>query len=358
MSHCIGIDVGGTTSTIAIGNGAREVVHVSDQFSSRTAEGPKVTIQAISDQIIAGLKAIGVSPDQVTDIGLSTPGPATFDGVLLNSPNFNPQLWNEFPFRAAVQDKMREVSSEVSVHYLGDGQSAAFGEYSVRKTAVKWDRVSSHKEIGQDLSSLFMVIVGTGLGGGEVRGGCAVRGHEGRAGHAGHIFLPPDAFRYEHDRNLVVGNAKCTVESAVSLTALAHQLEYRLTLEKWRDHPLQSLPETSREKAKRLRGLAAESDALALELFHDQARALGIGLLAVNYLGDYDVLVIGGGVCDLAPKVRAQYRATAEQAYREFALDGFRNLDHFEFSTCGDESPVIGSLAYALANAIARENEP
>ena len=351
MSYCIGIDVGGTTTTIAIGNNAREVVHVSDQFATRAAEGPRETISAISNEITAGLVRIGAAPDQVTDIGLSTPGPATLDGVLLNSPNFDPKLWDQIPFRAALEEKTRETSPAASVHYIGDGQSAALGEYSIRSGAVIWDRVSQNDLSDQDLSSLFMVIVGTGLGGGEVRGGRAVRGKEGRAGHAGHIFLPPYAFRYEHDQQLLVGNAKCTVESAVSLTALTHQLEYRLSLEQWRDHPLNSALGSTRDKAKQLRGLSAQGDRLALELFSDQARALGIGLLGVNYIGDYDLLVIGGGVCDLVPEAREQYRRTAEQAYQEFALDGFRNVGHFEFSVCGDESPVIGSLAHAYLNA-------
>jgi len=66
------------------------------------------------------------------------------------------------------------------------------------------------------------------------------------------------------------------------------------------------------------------------------------------------LLVVGGGVCDLAPAVREQYRLTAEQAYREFALDGFRNLDRIEFSACGDEAPVIGALANAYLNAVTR----
>ena len=148
-----------------------------------------------------------------------------------------------------------------------------------------------------------------------------------------------------------MGNAKCTVESAVSLTALTHQLEYRLSLEQWRDHSLNSVPGSTRDKAKQLRELAAKGDPLANELFSDQARALGIGLLSLNYIGNYDLLVIGGGVCDLAPEAREQYRRTVEQAYQEFALDGFRNLGRFEFSVCGDESPVIGSLAHAYSKA-------
>lgn len=354
MKYCVGIDVGGTTSTIAIGNATREVVYVSDQFATRAEEGPQQTILSIISEIAAGLEKFGATSNQLTAIGLATPGPATLDGVLLRTPNLHPQLWDRVPFRAQLEEKVRDQSPAVSVHYIGDGQSAALGEYSIRRGDVTWDRVPQSDSQAPGLSSLFMVIVGTGFGGGEVRNGQVVRGKEGRAGHAGHLFLPPFAFRHEHDRQLLVGNAKCTVESAVSLTALTHQLEYRLTLEQWSDHPLKSAPGPTRDKAKQLRGLAAQRDPLALELFSDQARALGIGLLSVNYVGDYDLLVIGGGVCDLTPGVRDQYRTIAQQAYCEFALDGFRNLDRFEFSVCGDEAPVIGALAHAYLNAPTR----
>lgn len=351
LSYYIGVDVGGTTSTVAFGNRAREVVHVSEQFATRSAEGPQPTILAITERILAGLEEIGASPEQICEVGLSTPGPATRDGILLKTPNLNPELWNKFPIRAKLEESLRERVPGASVHYIGDGQSAALGEYSIRSQSITWNGVAESESDGQELKSLFMVIVGTGLGGGQVRNGRPVCGSEGRAGHAGHIFLPPYAFRYEHDQELLVGNAKCTVESAVSLTALTHQLEYRLSLEQWRDHPLNALSGSARDKAKQLRELAAQADPLALELFGDQARALGISLLSVNYLGDYDLLVIGGGVCDLAPQVRNQYRAQIEQAYQEFALDGFRSFKRFEFSVCGDEAPVIGALALAYSAA-------
>ncbi|MFC1758741.1 ROK family protein [Planctomycetota bacterium] len=349
MSHCVGVDVGGTTSTVAIGNSAREVVHVSDQFATRMSDGPQETIPAIANEIIAGLQRIGVSPADIGCVGLSTPGPATLDGVLLNTPNFDPRLWDQFPFRDALEAKIRETAPAASVHYIGDGQSAALGEYSIRRGTLTWDHVSQTELTGDELSSLFMVIVGTGLGGGEARDGRAIRGRDGCAGHAGHIFLPPFAFRYEHHQQLKVGNAYCTLESAVSLTALTHQLEYRLSLDQWHDHPLNATPSPIRDKAKQLRELAASGDLLALELFSDQARALGIGLLSLHYIGNYDLLVIGGGVCDLVPEVRDQYIANVQQAYQDFALDGFRDLGRIEFSACGDESPVIGALAHAYS---------
>jgi glucokinase len=349
MTYYIGVDVGGTTSTLAVGNDQREVVYVSEQFPTTPEKGPQSSIAAI---VVAARDAMARLDAPLSDVGgvcIATPGPATKDGILLATPNLDRNLWNNFPIRGSLEVALRHEHARINVCYIGDGQSAALGEYAIRSRRLTWRRVPSASLPTGDLQSLFMVIVGTGLGGGAVSGGGAIQGSQGRAGHVGHILLPDYAFRYEHDRKLLKGNAYATAESAVSLSGLAHQLEYRLTLPQWDEHSLNSLPGTARDKAKRLRELVAASDPLAQELFDDQARALGIALLCVNYLGDYDRLVIGGGVCDLVPTVRERYRELAEAEYRRHALDGFRNLDRFEFSVCGDDAPVIGALATAMA---------
>lgn len=347
MSYYIGIDVGGTTSTIAIGDAERQVLHVSDQFATKSAEGPGAVVASVADAVIAGVESLGGSGEQIECACIATPGPATLDGVLLKTPNLKAELWDRCNIRQTLQDEFSNRSIGLPVRYIGDGQAAALGEYVVRSGRLHYDAMQGDLSTDQQLRSLFMVIVGTGLGGGEVRDGQVVRGMEGRAGHAGHLLLPAFAFRYEYDQQLQVGNSVSTVESAVSLSALTHQLGYRLQLAEWQEHPLNSDPGTVRDKAKKLRELAAAGDQLALQLFDDQAHALGIALLDINYLGDYDLLVIGGGVCDLSTDVRKRYRETAETSYRKHALDGFRNLDRFEFSACGDAAPVLGALAQA-----------
>jgi predicted NBD/HSP70 family sugar kinase len=348
MPYYIGVDVGGTTSTLAVGNERREIVYVSDQFPTTPDLGPQSSIAAIVQAALDAMQRLGVSLADVERAAIATPGPATMDGVLLATPNLKRELWNNFPIRAGLEHALRGHHSKISVRYLGDGQAAALGEYSVRSRSLTWTRVPASSLPQESLQSLFMVIVGTGLGGGAVLGGKAIQGSQGRAGHVGHILLPDYAFRYEHDRKKQVGNAYATAESAISLTGLAHQLEYRLGLPEWKDHPLNKTEGTVKDKAKRLRELAASGDALAGQLFDDQARALGIALLSVNYLGDYDRLVIGGGVADLAPTLKERYRRIAEEEYRKHALDGFRNLDRMEFSVCGDDAPVVGALAWAL----------
>ncbi|QEG40723.1 ROK family protein [Roseimaritima ulvae] len=367
MHYFIGVDVGGTTSTIAVGSEQRDVLYVSDQFETRSAAGPAATVQDIVDQILNFLQHQGHDLRDVASVALATPGPATRDGVLLKTPNLDPRLWNRCPIRKMLETALGQnlrnrasppdsdaPSGPIAVRYIGDGQAAAFGEYAIRKRLLQWPEIWSNPHADtrphfdpQTLDSLFLIAVGTGLGGGEVQNGRVAIGREGRAGHAGHMFLPYDAFRYAPDREFRVGNAVSTVESAVSLTALTHQLEHRLSLPEWSDHPLRSAPGTFKDRAKQLRELAAQGDPLASELFDDQARATGIALLQINYLGDFDLLVIGGGVCDLATDTRRRYLQIAQAAYLEHALDGFRNLEGFAFSICGDQASVIGALAHS-----------
>ena len=346
MKLFVGIDVGGTTSTIAVGDQDRNVLCVSEQFATRSEDGPDATIGDIAKVIQREITTLGKTLADLESISLATPGPATKDGILLATPNLDPRLWDRVPIRARLEKVFADLGSPIPVRYVGDGQAAALGEYSVRTGKIHWPDAPT-ENVDDEFDSLFMVAVGTGLGGGEVRDGVTIQGTKGRAGHAGHLMLPMHAFRYEHDRKLQVGNAFCTAESAVSLTALTHQLGYRLTLDCWKDHPLNKHPGSNRDKAKQLRELAASGDALARELFDDQARALGTALLMINYIGDYDRLVMGGGVCGLSSELRDRYLEAVRKSYYDDSLDGFRDFDQFSFSVCGDEASVIGSLVYA-----------
>ncbi len=347
MSIFVGVDVGGTTSTVAIGDSDRNVLCISDQFPTRSIDGPDATIADIVNQILYELDALGKKPTDVLAIALATPGPASKDGILKSTPNLDSRLWNRCPIREMLQNAWARIGKPINVSYVGDGQAAAMGESTIRTGHLLWPD-SPMEGMIDDFDSLFMVAVGTGLGGGEVRHGLPVQGSCGRAGHAGHLMLPIHAFRHEHDRNLKVGNAFCTSESAISLTALTHQLAYRLTLDAYRDHSLHQQTCSMKDKAKQLRELAANGDFLAMELLDDQAVALGITLLMINYLGDYDRLVIGGGVCDLTPALRDRYLDLVRRSYHDNALDGFRDFDQFGFSVCGDQASVIGALAYAI----------
>lgn len=354
MPFYVGIDIGGTTSTVAIGSHDRKLIYLSPQFPTRSEEGPATTLAELIDQVLAGLQPLRAGLDEVITVGLATPGPASLDGVLMPSPNLRADLWAGYPMRAELEKRFQQHAHAIKVTYIGDGQAAALGEYAVRSGALRTQdcetlTLAAAIDVAPTIQSLFFLAVGTGLGGGEVRAGKVVRGGRGRAGHAGHLLLPDHAFRYEHDRKLRVGNTCGVAESAISLSALSHQLEYRLGLPRWQPHELAQEPGPAKEKAKRLRQLAAQGDPLALELLDDQANALGLVMLMVNYLGDYDRLIIGGGVCDMTANLRKRYVEIAQAAYHQHALDGFRDYCGLDFSICGDQASVLGALLSAYA---------
>ena len=85
MSFVIGVDVGGTTSTICIGNLEREVLMVSDQFETRNVDGPQASVDSIVKNSKACMEKLGLDVADLAGVGLATPGPATRDGVLLKS---------------------------------------------------------------------------------------------------------------------------------------------------------------------------------------------------------------------------------------------------------------------------------
>jgi len=357
MKYFIGVDVGGTTSTIAVGDEHRNLRMVSHQFATRSSAGPIATIEDITCQMIAALTSYGATIADVENVALATPGPATLDGVLLKTPNLRADLWDRCAIRQGLQDRLRKQSPSVTVSYIGDGQAAALGEFAIRTGQIDWttcETFACDHRVPQalDIQSLFFAAVGTGLGGGEVRDGKVVRGSQGRAGHVGHLMLPTHAFRHDHDRANKVGNALCTAESAISLSALTYQLPHRLSQDAYRQHPLNQHDGSMKDRAKTLRQLCADGDPMAVEMLDDQARALGMVMLMVNYIGDYDLLVIGGGVCDMSDDMRARYLKIAEQSYYDNALDGFRNLAGLTFSICGDAASVVGALRYAYETPV------
>ena len=223
MPKFIGVDIGGTTSTLAIGDLQRNVLLVSDQFPTSPDKGPGPVIAAIVEQIRVELQRVDAVLDDVPTVGLATPGPASHDGVLHMTPNLNPEYWDQFPIRAELEKALQEHAPEIAVRYIGDGQAAALGEYAVRSRSLSWDDVAAESLPDEELHSLFMVIVGTGLGGGAVLEGQPIRGLEGRAGHVGHILLPEFAFRHAHDGG--VGHFVDGTHPSIGISVVAGRVE-------------------------------------------------------------------------------------------------------------------------------------
>jgi glucokinase len=304
----VGIDNGGTTNnaTVLDSTGQFLIDHMLEN-RSRVQEGPDRAIAALTEAFTEALEVTGKGRALVRAVGLDTPGPASADGVISSrgAVNFLHPAWRGFDIRGAL-----EAELGLPVIYNNDGNAAAL--------------YAHHMRLGEAAAakSSVALIVGTGLGAGVVELGQVVRGAAGMAGELGHIAIPLDGL-------LAPGQpapaCNCGLngdaESIASLTGIEKNLlPYWLT--RYPDHELNhemSLagpdrhPTALAKAAKLVRGYGEAGDPMALEIFGQQAKALGRVLTMAANFTDPDVYFLGGGVVEAAPDFRDWFLAQVRE---------------------------------------------
>ena len=294
----VGLDNGGTAiNATVLDSGGTFLVDRLLETPSRVGEGPQVAIEALAESFSRVLHLTGVSPDSVRAVGLDTPGPASADGVISarGAVNFVDPAWRGFDVRGALEARLG-----LPVIYNNDANTAAlyahdvhFGPDAVRRSSVS-------------------LIVGTGLGGGVIEGGRVVRGAAGMAGEFGHIRIPMDGLLAEGQPTPV---CNCGLlgdgESVASLTGIKKNL-LPYWLSRYPDHALH-MAESVHQAATQVRGYACAGDAMALEIFRQQAIALGRLFTIAANVTDPDAYFLGGGVVEAVPSFRDWFLATVTE---------------------------------------------
>ena len=294
----VGLDNGGTAiNATVLDRAGRFLVDRLVETPSRVGEGPAVAIEALNDAFTGVLGLTGVQRAAVQAVGLDTPGPASADGVISTrgAVNFVDPVWRGFDVRGALEARLG-----LPVIYTNDANAASlyahhvhFGPEAARRSSVA-------------------LIVGTGLGGGVIESGRVVRGAAGMAGEFGHIQIPMDGLLAPGQP---VPACNCGLpadgESVASLTGIEKNLlPYWLT--RFPEHDLHAVG-SARKAAYLVRGHAAAGDAMALEIFRQQAIALGRLFTIAANVTDPDAYFLGGGVVEAAPDFRDWFLATVRE---------------------------------------------
>jgi glucokinase len=286
----VGLDNGGTMNNATVLDSAgRFLVEVMAESPSCVRDGPEQAIDALARSLDQVLELTGVQRTAVRAVGLDTPGPVSADGIICSrgATNFSDPQWHGFDVRLALETRLG-----LPVLYNNDANAAAL--------------YAHHVYFGPETAALrssVSVIVGTGLGGGVVEAGRVVRGAAGMAGELGHIWIPMDGL-LAPGQPVPACNCGLTgdAESIASLTGIEKNLlPYWLT--RFPGHELgQARP--AGQAAKLVRGYGEAGDALALEIFRQQAMAVGRLLTIAANFTDPDVYFLGGGVVEAAPHFR------------------------------------------------------
>jgi len=100
-----------------------------------------------------------------------------------------------------------------------------------------------------------------------------------------------------------------------------------------------------------LRGLAQKGDALALEIFDFQARALGLHVANLVMVLDPRHVVIGGGLMDpeaTTAEFRERYLRIIREAAKPYLFPAQRDTIRIIPAALGDLSQAIGAALVAL----------
>jgi predicted NBD/HSP70 family sugar kinase len=155
-------------------------------------------------------------------------------------------------------------------------------------------------------------IVGTGLGGGVVEAGRVVQGAAGMAGELGHVQIPLRGLIAE-DQPLPACNCGFVgdAESVASLTGIERNL-LPYWLPRYPDHELNRAG-SMRAAAMLVRKYAEAGDELALQVFEQQAGAIGRLFTIIANVTDPDAYFLGGGVVETEPHFREWFLGRVRQ---------------------------------------------
>ena len=254
MTLAAGIDVGGT-KCLGI------VIDVDADISSehdiiREVRHPTPHASKLVDT----LTALAIELGEVETISVGVPGLITLDGVMRASPNIPGSV--DVAVKSELTTKLRRP-----IYVDNDGNAAALAEWRFGA--------------GRGARNMWMVTLGTGIGGGHVVNGEVQRGVNGFAGEIGHMVVHPDGPR------CTCGRKGCweVYASGRGLRMLAS------------GEPGENVIERARH---------GETDAVAvLEAY---ARWVAIGISNVTNVSDPDVIVIGGGVSEAADIIMPMIR--------------------------------------------------
>src|SRR5450432_1150225 len=332
----VGLDNGGTANNATVLTASGDfLVDRLVENASRVNEGPEIAIESLAASLATILDLTGTRRAIVRAVGLDTPGPASATGVMSSkgATNGSQPAWRGFDYRAALEARIG-----LPVSYNNDGNAAALYAHHVffADTAAEHSSVSA--------------IVGTGLGGGVIEAGRVVRGAAGMAGELGHVHIPMDGLLADGQP---VPSCNCgfsgDAESVASLSAIERNLlPYWLT--QFPGHPLAQVP--IHDAARQVRSLAQQGDPLALEIFEQQAKAIGrLFTIAANFT-DPSAYFVGGGVVETTPTFREWFlsRVRAHTALRGEQID----VAHFavvpDLDMAGARGAAVAARTVVIGN--------
>lgn len=319
----IGVDVGGTNIKIGL------VDHKGQTLAFRSIpteqpRGPQDASARTAEAVRQLIAEAGIDAGLVVRLGLATPGPMDIPAGRLQKPG-NLPTWHGAPMRQMMQD-----ASGMPVTFANDANAAAYGEF--------WHGA------GERFSSIVMLTLGTGVGGGIIINDVLVEGSHSNGGEIGHIIIDSS-----DEAPLNSLGIRGTLEGYCGAYGVVRRAQ-ELLADRYLESSMRDSVAAGEELTPLLIANAAEAgDSLAMRVVNDTARYLAIGAVTCVHMLDPEAIVIGGAMTfggaghSLGERFLDEVRLQA----RERMIESLRDVVAIEFAKLGGDAGYLGAAGLA-----------
>ncbi|MDP4125638.1 MAG: ROK family protein [Bacillota bacterium] len=259
--HYLGIDVGG--STIVYGVITAEGLLIKEKSSSTN---PERGASVILNEILRTCEALIEEDSSIVGVGMGLPG--TVDpqrGIARDCPNLH---WLNIDVLAPFRTGLR-----VPVYLENDVRCMALAEHTFGAA--------------RGTENAICIALGTGIGSGIFVRGDLLRGTSGAAGEVGHMTLIPGGGEQCACRNSGCWETLASASAIIRNARLGMERAGRMGIPTLLKDPLDG---------KKVTHAALKGDSIALAVFEEAGKYLGIGLANLVNLFNPECIVIGGGM--------------------------------------------------------------
>ncbi len=314
----IGVDIGGTSIKGASINGQGKIIA---RFSLPIIdkEAGDEAIERLGKKILSFISENNIKSNEIIGIGVGCPGAINSEkGVVDYSNNLK---WVDVHLQETL-----EKMTNIKVKVTNDANAAALGE-------AKFGA-------GKEASSVILLTLGTGVGGGIIINGQVYEGNEGKGAELGHTVIEIDG------RTCTCGRQGC-LEAYASATALISD-----TKEALRKHPDSLMWKLVNNDITKVNGLTPfdaklKGDKAASEVINRYIKYLGEGILNFCNIFRPEAIVLSGGIAQQGKNLLDPLIDYCEK--RDY---GFKGTPKVKITTAqlGYDSGIFGAASLFLNN--------
>lgn len=302
----LGIDIGGTNTSIGIVNRRGEIVAKTKMPTTGHAT-PHQYALAIKEQAMSLMN--GLNHEDFIGVGIGAPNGNVYTGEIVFAPNL--------PWEGIIpMAKLMQATLNLKTVLTNDANAAAFGEMTYGAA--------------KGMKDFILVTLGTGVGSGFVSNGELIYGHDGFAGELGHVISVRNGRRCGCGRNGCLER----YASATGIVITAKEwLETRDDKSVLRDQEL---------SAKAIHEAAEAGDVLALEMMEYTGMILGQTLADAVAITSPEAIIFFGGLANAGDLLFNPVRKHME----DNLLNVYKNkVKLMQSALSGSDAAILGASA-------------